>query len=56
VLKIGSYRAILSLNIKKTMYQTSYVITKEQEKIDDVQEVYLEKSRDSSNENLPQGF
>jgi hypothetical protein len=36
VLKIGSYRAIISLNIKKPMYQTSYVITKEQEKIDDV--------------------
>ena len=56
VLRLGSYRAIISLNIKKAMYQTSYIISKEHEKIDDVKEVYLEKTRESVNENLPIGF
>jgi hypothetical protein len=46
-MRLESYRAIISLNIIKPMYQTSYVISKHQEKID-AQEIYLELYKESS--------
>jgi hypothetical protein len=57
VLKIGSYRGIISLNISKPMYQTSYIISKDTEKLDEEKpEIYLETFKDVLNDNTLIGF
>ena len=55
--KIEKYRGIITLNITKPTYQVSYVISKEQEKLQGSEEIYFEAYReDMGNDSMPVGF
>lgn len=60
MLKVQSYRAILSLNIVKSNYQTSYIISNETETVENVSDIYiekyLEKELNIDGDNIPEGF
>lgn len=55
LLKIESYRSIISLNIVKPQYQTSYIISNETDTADNANEIYFEKyvEHDVIQEQLP---